>query len=129
MATIHYSDSILASIKGLMPKTGIPQEYTVFDNELIGNINAELAVLSSLGVGKTNSSFSITGSGETWGDFIDDDELLNLIPMYVADRVKLIFDTPSSSIVLEMIKQRSAEYSFYIQDAAKRYKTKKEESE
>lgn len=129
MATVGFNDSILASIKGLMPKTGIPEGYTVFDDEIIGDINAELAVLSQVGVGKTNEVFVISGSGETWGDYLDNAELLSLVPMYVALRVKLLFDTPSSSIVLEAIKERSKEMEFRIQDAAKRYNKTKEESE
>lgn len=120
MATIGFDDSILASIKGLMPNSGIPQDYTMFDTELIGNINSELAVLSQLGLGKTDEVFYITGTNEIWSDFIDSTELLGLIPLYIALRVKLIFDPPKSATVMDATNERAKELSFRIQDAAKR---------
>lgn len=126
MATVTLNDSILSSIKGLMPNAGIPADYTVFDTELIGNINAELSVLSQLGVGKVDEVFYITGSGELWSDFIEDPELLSLIPMYIALRVRTIFDPPKSQIVMEAFNERSKELSFRIQDAAKRCNKKKD---
>lgn len=125
--TIKFNDSILASVKSLMPKTGIPGDYTVFDDELIGDINGQLAMLSQLGIGKTNEVFSISGTDETWGDFLDHEELLSLVPMYVALRVKLLFDTPSSSLVIDVIKEEAKEYSFRIQDAARRYRKEEQQ--
>lgn len=126
MATIGFDDSILSSIKRLMPNSGIPEDYEIFDQELIGDINAELSVLSQIGVGKTNEVFFITGTGETWSDFLPSTELLNLVPMYVALRVKTIFDPPKSSTVMDAINKRSEELSFRIQDAAKRANKKEE---
>jgi hypothetical protein len=126
MATIGFDDSILASIKGLMPNSGIPDDYVIFDTELIGNINSELSVLTQIGVGKTDEVFYITGTGETWGDFLSSAELLNLVPLYVALRVKVIFDPPKSTAAMDAINERAKELSFRIQDAAKRNNKKEE---
>lgn len=121
MATVGFDDSILSSIKTLMPNSAIPQDYAVFDTEIIGLINSELAVISQLGVGKTNEVFSISGTSEVWSDFIDNTELLNLVAMYIAIRVKITFDPPQSTVVMDALNKRSDELSFRIQDAAKRY--------
>lgn len=122
MATVGLDDSILSSVKTLMPNSGIPQDYAVFDNEIIGLINSELAVLSQLGIGNSNEVFSITGTGEVWSDFLNSTELVGLVAMYVAIRVKVIFDPPSSSIVMDSLNKRADELSFRITDAARRYK-------
>lgn len=126
MATISYNDSILSSIKKLMPGSSIPEEYTIFDDELILDINTELAILSQIGVGKLDSVFVITGTGELWSDFIDDPELLSLIPSYIAHRVKMVFDPPKSSIVMEQLKDKSKELEFRIMDGAWRHRRRQE---
>jgi hypothetical protein len=103
-----------------MPNSGIPADYNVFDTELIGDVNSELAVISQLGVGDPNEVFYITGTGETWGDFLQSPELLNIVPLYMAIRVKILFDPPKSSIVMDSLNERARELSFRLQDAAKR---------
>lgn len=128
MATIGNSDSILASIKRLMPNSSIPENYEVFDNELIADINVELATLQQLGVGDLDTAFVVTGYAETWEDLIDDPELLSLIPQYVALRVKTIFDTPKSTTVVEALKEKSKELEFRIMDASRRYQKRKEDA-
>ena len=120
MATIGFDDSILSSIKSLMPNSGVPADYNVFDTELIGDINAELAILFQLGVGETSEMFYITGTSETWGEFLKSPELLQIVPQYVAIRVKILFDPPKSSIVMDSLNERARELSFRLQDAAKR---------
>ena len=128
MAIIENSDSILASIKRLMPNSSIPENYEVFDNELIADINVELATLQQLGVGDLDTAFVVTGYSETWSDLIDDPELLSLIPQYVALRVKTIFDTPKSTTVVEALKEKSKELEFRIMDASRRYQKRKEDA-
>ena len=62
-------DSILYSIKQLL---GIATEYRAFDEEIIMHVNSALMVLTQLGVGPKDG-FEITGSNETWHDFLGDD--------------------------------------------------------
>lgn len=126
MAEIKFNDSILASIKRLMPNSSVPEDYEIFDQELITDINVELATLQQIGVGELDTVFVVTGYTETWDEIIDDPELLSLIPQYVAMRVKMIFDTPRSSTVVEVLKEKSKELEFRIMDAAKRYQRRKE---
>lgn len=111
-----------------MPNSSIPENYEVFDNELIADINVELATLQQLGVGDLDTAFVVTGYAETWEDLIDDPELLSLIPQYVALRVKTIFDTPKSTTVVEALKEKSKELEFRIMDASRRYQKRKEDA-
>lgn len=124
MVQVGLDDSILSSVKSIMPNSTVPQDYTVFDTEIIGYINAELAVISQLGVGKPEDVFMISGSGETWSDFLDNTEEINLVALYIAIRVKMMFDPPKSQIVMDKLTNQSEEYAFRIQDAARRHKKK-----
>lgn len=109
-----------------MPNTSIPQDYNVFDEELMAYINAVLATLQQLGVGELDTVFVITGYGEAWSDYIDDPELLSLIPVYVGYRVKMMFDAPKSSTTVEAYKGEISQFEFRIMDAARRYRRRKE---
>ena len=122
MTQIGLDDSILSSVKSIMPNSTIPQDYTVFDTELMGYINAELAVISQLGIGDPEDVFMISGTGETWSDFLDNTEEINLVALYIAIRVKMMFDPPKSQIVMDKLTKQSEEYAFRIQDAARRHK-------
>jgi len=104
-------ESILTSIKKLL---GITEEYTHFDSDLIIHINTALGVLTQLGVGPTNG-FSIEDEEDLWSDFIGEDHRLEFIKSYVHLKVKLIFDPPLSSAVIESIKETISELEWRIQ--------------
>ena len=108
-------DSILDSIKILL---GIEQTDTSFDQSLIIFINSALANLIQIGVGlDLVNGFSITGSSETWKDFIGEDKRLNMVKSYVFIKVKLDFDPPTNTSLLESYKNnlKEDEYRLYIQ--------------
>lgn len=120
------TDSILASVKNTMPNSTIPQDYTVFDQELITLINAELARLQQLGVGPLDEIFTITGYTEVWSDIVDDRELCALMPIWVSIRVKSVWDPSNSSVVSQALSDRLKELEFSIRDAARRYRRREE---
>ena len=94
-------DSILQSVK---KDLGIAADYTHFDEELIMNINSVLSVVRQLGVGPQDG-FRITGADEVWDDLIDPaDDRLDYVKTYISKRVKLLFDPPLNSSVLESNK-------------------------
>ena len=103
-------ESILTSIKLAL---GLPEEYDAFDSQVIMHINSALNVLTELGVG-TNSGFKITGETETWGDFLDDPNLLELCKTTTYLRVRLMFDPPANSFVVTSIEKQLAEYDWRI---------------
>lgn len=98
-------ESILTSIKKLL---GITEEYTHFDNDLIILINTELAVLTQMGIGPAEG-FSIEDKQAYWEDFIEDKLYFEPVKSFIHLRVKLIFDPPLSSTVVEAYKAKITE--------------------
>lgn len=102
-------DSILTSIKKLL---GIAADYTHFDGDIIMHINSAFSTLAQLGIGPRNG-FSISGSSETWNQFIDD-PLVNSAKSYVYISVKLLFDPPTSSAVVDSYNKRLEEIAWRL---------------
>ena len=96
------TDSILTSIKKLL---GIDAEYHHFDSDIIMHINSVFSILTQLGVGPA-SGFSISDDGEKWTDFTDEPNKFSLVKSYMHLKVKLLFDPPSSSAVIESYNSR-----------------------
>ena len=103
-------ESILTSIKKLL---GISKEYEHFDNDLIMHINSVFLILTQLGVGPKNG-FIIEDESALWTDFIEDPTRLQAIKTYIYQKVKLIFDPPLNSSVLEATKQMVAEFEWRL---------------
>lgn len=99
-------DSILTSVKKVL---GIPEEYTHFDTDIIMHINSTFMVLNQLGVGPSKG-FQIEDATSTWNDFLSDAIELNAVKSYVPLKVRLLFDPPTSSTVMECTKQAIAEF-------------------
>lgn len=87
--------------------------YKVFDDDVIMSINSALSIATQLGVGP-DSGFLITGNTETWEDLIGERKDLGLLKDYVYMKVKLVFDPPTSSAVMEAFKTMIKEYEFRI---------------
>lgn len=114
-------ESILTSIKKLL---GITEEYTHFDNDLIMHINSVLMILSQLGVGPSEG-YSISSSAQTWSDFLGDDlKKLQSVKSYVALKVRLMFDPPTSSSVMEAINNQIREFEWRLNVAVDPPETK-----
>lgn len=103
-------DSILTSIKSQL---GITEQQTSFDDQLIIHINSVFSILTQLGVGP-KEGFSIKDKTDEWKNFIDDVPTLRMVRTYVYLKVKLIFDPPTSSSVMEAIKQNINELEFRL---------------
>lgn len=105
-------ESILLSIKKLL---GIAEPYEEFDVDIIIHINSALAALEQLGVGK--SGFFIASKNEKWSDFLQTDSEtglpnLQMAKSYVYMKVRLLFDPPTSSAVIEAYNKALAEYEW-----------------
>lgn len=99
-------DSILTSVK---KQLGIAEEYTQFDPEITIHINSVFLTLNELGVGP-DEGFAISDSLDTWDDYIsDNDLLLNAVKTYMYLKVRLIFDPPLTSSVIELMKEEVRE--------------------
>lgn len=104
-------ESILADIKKVL---GVTECYKAFDDDIIMHINSVFMILQQLGVGPVGG-FQITGYSETWDDFMSaSDENLAGVKTYIAMKVRLIFDPPSSSFVLDSYKKLVDEFEWRL---------------
>lgn len=103
-------EGILVSVKKML---GIEDCCDSFDNELMIHINSALSVLYQLGV--PANSYAISLSNETWSDIFElDDTILNLIKTYIYAKVRLIFDPPTTSFVLDSLNSQIKEMEWRI---------------
>lgn len=94
-------ESILISIKKLL---GITEEYDQFDPDIIMHINSVFMILTQLGVGPAEGFF-IEDDTAVWTDFIQDVKKLESVKTYIYLKVKLAFDPPLSSAVIESMNR------------------------
>lgn len=94
-------DSILTSVKKLL---GIAESDTNFDVDIIMCINTVFMELTQMGVGPS-TGFSIDDKADKWSDFTDDDISLESVKSYMALSVKLLFDPPASSVVVDAMNR------------------------
>lgn len=106
-----FNDSVLVSTKKLL---GLDQDYFVFDLDIITDINSVFGTLHQLGVGP-DEQFSISDESAVWSDFLTEGVEINEVKTYVFLRVKLLFDPPSSSFVLNSYKEQIKELEWRLQ--------------
>lgn len=115
MSTI-LNNSILNDVKKVLgiaiEDTDIDTEdYPVFDIDILLFINATFNRLKQLGVGpKTN--FSISSADETWGDFFNDLQVVEMVRSYMVLSVKMQFDPPTSSIASDAYQKLIDKYEW-----------------
>lgn len=98
--------SILNTIKALL---GLASDDTSFDTDVIIHINSVFMILMQNGVGPS-SGFSITGATETWSNFLASAANLEGVKTYIYLKVRLLFDPPTSSTVLEAHNRYADEF-------------------
>ena len=103
-------DSILNSVKKML---GIEPDYTHFDSDITMHINAVFMILTQMGVGPVNG-FVIYDSKAVWTDFVPDQIKVESIKTYVFLKVKLIFDPPLNSAVLEAMNRMISELEWRL---------------
>ena len=116
-------ESILTSIKKLL---GITEEYEHFDNDIIMHINSVFMILTQLGVGPSEG-FSISDKTTTWYDFIPSGTNLEGVKSYVYLKVRLLFDPPQASGVMDAIKNQIGELEWRLNVEAETPTNKSEE--
>ena len=111
------NESILKSIKDYL---GIPEDIYDFDHQLIAEANSVFMVLNQLGVGVT-TGFELTGYEETWFDFLrTKSPLLSATKAYVTQKIRIVFDPPVSSFVLDSLQKRIDELEWRLMIQAER---------
>lgn len=103
-------DSILTTIKKLL---GIEADYTQFDGDIVVHINTVLMTLYQLGVGP-DSPASITNEMDTWEKIFGEEKNIEAIKTYIYLKVKMIFDPPTSSFVLDAMNKQANELEWRL---------------
>lgn len=114
MANSSMEDSILSTIKKML---GLDDNYTPFDRDVMVFINAAMMTLQQIGVGPVRG-FVVTDFEQTWGDFLPQDKMLEAVKTYVYLCVKMMFDPPSNSYVMDAMKQQKEELEWRLREQA-----------
>lgn len=107
------NDSILTSVK---KQLNVPESDTSFDPEIIMYINSVFMTIMQEWYG-VEHAFQIEGKQEMWSDFLGDSETdYEGIKVLVALKVKLLFDPPTNSALIEAINKQidDLEWRMYI---------------
>ena len=107
-------ESILTSVKKLL---GITEEYEHFDADIIMHINSVFMILTQLGVGPAEG-FSIRDKTATWDEFIPNGQHLESVKSYMYMKVRLLFDPPASSSVMDSMNRLISELEWRLNVAA-----------
>lgn len=102
-------ESVLTSVKKIL---GVPEDYTAFDFDIITHINGVFSILYQMGVGP-EEGFYIEDDSAIWGDFFSDTDL-NVVRSYVFLRVRMLFDPPTTSFLLDAMNKQIQEFEWRI---------------
>lgn len=104
-------DSILTTIKKML---GPGSEHNHFDTEIIIHINSAFNTLNQLGLGPSEG-FAIQDKTSEWTEFIpEDNKHFESVKSYVYLKVKLIFDPPTNSAVIDSMKEMIKEFEWRL---------------
>lgn len=103
-------DSILKSTKKIL---GLADDYDAFDLDVITHINAAFTILDQLGIGPTDG-YSIEDDTAVWSDFNCPLNQLNLLKTYIYLKVRVLFDPPGTSFLLEAANNQIKEYEWRL---------------
>ena len=112
-------DSILTSIKKLL---GITEEYAYFDHDIVMHINSVFMDLRQIGVGP-DEGFFIEDETSVWTDFIPEVGLMEAVKSYMYLRVRLLFDPPANSSLIESMNKQIEKLEWRLNVAAESPKT------
>lgn len=102
--------SILMGTKKIL---GLPSDYTAFDHDVITHINSAFSTLSQLGIGPSEG-FMIEDNAKTWDDFVDPNNNLNGVRSYIYLKVRMLFDPPTTSFLIEAMNKQIQEMEWRL---------------
>mgnify|MGYP003436903798 FL=1 len=103
-------DSVLLSTKQML---GISPEDTSFDVNVIMNINTALSILMDLGLTEVEDQLVIDDK-MTWDDLLGGRTDIEYVKTYVYQKVKLIFDPPTSTAAIDAMQRSINELEWRI---------------
>lgn len=113
------TDSIFVTIKKML---GLGDDYTPFDMDIMVHINSALMELCQLGIGPTEG-FQISDYDTSWSEFITDKEMLGSVKNYIYLSVKILFDPPTNSFVMDAMQKQIEKLGWRLNVQAESKKT------
>jgi len=113
------SESILISIKKML---GLEVDYSPFDTDIIVYINSAFMTLTQLGIGP-KEGFVINDYNDTWSQFLTNKAILGSVKDYVYRYVKIAFDPPSNSFVMDAMRKQLDELGWRLNVQAESVET------
>ena len=103
-------ESVLTTIKKML---GIDEDYEHFDQDIIIHINTVLMTLNQLGAGP-ETPVAITNKDDTWYSTLGEIKNIEAVKTYIYLKVRILFDPPTSSFVLESMNRQADEYGWRL---------------
>ena len=104
------SDSVLSSTKQML---GISPEDTSFDVNVIMSINTALTILMDLCLTEVEDQIVISDE-MTWDELLGGRTDIEYVKTYVYQKVKLIFDPPTSTAAIDAMQRSISELEWRI---------------
>lgn len=111
---MNSSNSILDTVKQL---SRVAPEDTDFDLDFIIGINTVFSDLNQLGVGPERV-FQIEDNKATWDEFTGGNDALNAVRSYMVNRMRLLFDPPTTSFAITAVEKQVKEHEWRLMEAA-----------
>lgn len=111
MNNTYVSESILNSIKKLL---NISKDEHAFDTDIIIHINSVISSLLQIGIGP--KGYRISDENDSWDEYVPDDSNIDYIKTYIYLKVKMIFDPPLNSSLMQSFNEtiRELEWRLHI---------------
>jgi hypothetical protein len=106
-------DSILISTKKIL---GIAADYTAFDTDILTHISSVLSIAEQLGIA-FDPDFALEDESTGWSELDLPQNQLNLLRTYVFLKVRMLFDPPSLSFVIDAMNKQISEYEVRLNNA------------
>ena len=103
-------DSVLLSTKQML---GISPEDTSFDVNVIMSINTALTILMDLGLTEVEDQI-VTSDKMTWDELLGGRTDIEYVKTYVYQKVKMIFDPPTSTAAIDAMQRSISELEWRI---------------
>lgn len=103
-------NSVLLSTKQML---GISPEDTSFDVNVLVNINTALTILMELGLTEVEDQL-VTDDKMTWDDLLGGRTDIEYVKTYVYQKVKMIFDPPTSTAAIDAMQRSINELEWRI---------------
>lgn len=101
-------DNILNTVKKLL---GVPEDYDCFNTDILININMVLPVLTQIGV---VTDIGVVTEESKWDELSSSTEIVNLLKTYITLRVRMIFDPPTNSSLMDAMQKKIDELEWRL---------------